>query len=74
MIRAAALVLLASRPVDFRTGALALAALAAEVLVFCTGLADRMEIVLWDRSGLVLIRKPLEGSAFRWLPIVDGAV
>lgn len=81
---AGARVLLASRPVDFRKGAHALVALAAEVLsaepysgtvlVFRARRADRIKIVLWDGSGLVLISKQLEGGAFRWPPIIDGAV
>lgn len=81
---AGARVLLASRPVDCRKGSHGLAALAAEVLgadpfsgvvlVFRAKRADRVKIVLWDGSGLVLVSKRLEGGAFRWPPIVDGAV
>jgi transposase len=81
---AGARVLLATRPVDFRKGAHSLAALAAEVLgedpfsgavlVFRSKRADRIKILLWDMSGLVLVWKQLEGSAFRWPPVVDGAV
>jgi transposase len=77
-------VLLASRPVDFRKEADALAALAADVLeadpfsgvvlVFRARRADRIKIVLWDGSGLVLVSKHLEGGTFRWPPVVDGAV
>ena len=77
-------ILLASRPVDFRKGAHSLAALAAEVLgadpfsgavlVFRARRADRIKILVWDGSGLVLIWKQLEGGAFRWPPIVDGAL
>lgn len=77
-------ILLASRPVDFRKGAHSLAALAAEVLgadpfsgavlVFRSRRADRIKILVWDGSGLVLIWKQLEGGAFRWPPIVDGAL
>ncbi len=80
---AGARVLLAARPVDFRKGAHSLAALAAEVLgedpfsgavlVFRSGRADRAKILVWDGSGLVLIWKQLEGRAFRWPPVVDGA-
>ena len=61
-----------------------MAALAAEVLsadpfseavlVFRAKRADRIKIVLWDGSGLVLIAKQLEGGAFRWPPIIDDAV
>jgi transposase len=81
---AGARVLLATRPVDFRKGAHSLAALAAEVLgadpfsgvvlVFRSKRADRVKIVVWDGSGLVLIWKQLEGGVFRWPPVVDGTV
>ena len=81
---AGARVLLAARLVDFRKGAHSLAALAAEVLgedpfsgavlVFRSGRADRVKILVWDGSGLVLIWKQLEGRTFRWPPVVDGVV
>ena len=81
---AGARVLLAARPVDFRKGAHSLAALAAEVLgadpfsgavlVFRSRRADRIKILVWDGSGLVLVWKQLEGRAFRWPPAVDGVV
>ncbi len=77
-------VLLATRPVDFRRGAHSLAALAAEelgenpfsgvVLVFRSKRRDRVKILVWDTSGLVLIWKQLEGGAFRWPPVVDGVM
>lgn len=73
---AGARILLATKPVDFRKGARSLAALAAEmlgadpfsgaVLVFRSRRADRIKILVWDGSGLVLIWKQLEGVAFRW--------
>ena len=34
--------------------------------------ADRIKILVWDGSGLVLVWKQLEGGAFRWPQIVDG--
>ena len=81
---AGARVLLAARPVDFRKGAHSLAALAAEalredpfsgaVLVFRSGRADRVKILVWDGSGLVLVWKQLEGRSFRWPPVVDGVL
>ena len=81
---AGARILLATRPVDFRKGAHSLAALAAEilsedpfsgvVLVFRSKRADRIKLVVWDGSGLVLVWKQLEGGAFRWPPVVDGAL
>jgi transposase len=44
------------------------------VLVFRAKRADRIKILLWDGSGLVLAWKQLEGGAFRWPPVVDGTV
>ena len=77
-------ILLATKPVDFRKGAHSLAALAAEVLgadpfsgavlVFRSRRADRIKILVWDGSGLVLVWKQLEGGAFRWPPVVDGVL
>ena len=77
-------ILLSTRPVDFRRGAHSLAALTAEVLsedpfsgvvlVFRSRRADRVKILVWDGSGLVLIWKQLEGGAFRWPPVVDGVL
>ena len=77
-------VLIATRPVDFRKGADSLAALAKEtlaqdpfsgaVLVFRSRRADRIKILVWDGSGLVLVWKRLEQGAFRWPPISDGVM
>ena len=81
---AGARILLATKPVDFRKGAHSLAALAAEVLgadpfsgavlVFRSRRADRVKILIWDGSGLVLVWKQLEASAFRWPAMVDGMI
>ncbi len=75
-------VLVATKPVDFRSGADRLAALVREALgedpfsgtifVFRCKRADRVKIVAWDGSGLVLFWKRLEQGAFRWPPISDG--
>jgi transposase len=83
-IPAGARVLVATRPIDFRKGAHSLAALAAEVLgedpfsgvviVFRAKRADRLKILVWDTSGLVLIWKQLQQSAFRWPPVMDGVM
>jgi transposase len=69
-------VLIATRPVDFRKGADSLAALAKEtlahdpfsgaVLVFRSRRADRIKILVWDGSGLLLVWKRLEQGAFKW--------
>ena len=81
---AGARVLLATKPVDFRRGAHALAALATAelgenpysgaVLVFRSKRGDRVKILVWDSSGLVLIWKQLEGGAFRWPAVKDGVM
>jgi transposase len=77
-------ILLATRPIDFRKGAHGLAALAQEVLaedpfsgtviVYRSKRADRVKILVWDTSGLVLIWKQLQHGLFRWPPIMDGVV
>jgi transposase len=75
-------VLVATKPVDFRKGADGLAALVREALgrdpfcgtlfVFRARRADRVKILAWDGSGLILLWKRLEHGAFRWPPITDG--
>jgi len=77
-------VLIAAKPVDFRKGANGLAALAKEVLaqdpfsgaiiVFRAKRMDRVKILLWDGSGLVLVWKRLEQGGFKWPPIMDGVM
>jgi transposase len=83
-VPAGARVLLATRPVDFRKGAHGLAALAQEVLaadpfsgaviVYRSKRGDRVKILVWDSSGLVLIWKQLQQGSFRWPPIMDGVM
>jgi transposase len=81
---AGARILLATRPVDFRKGAHGLAALAQEVLgenpfsgtviVYRSKRSDRVKILVWDTSGLVLVWKQLQHESFRWPPIMDGVL
>jgi transposase len=83
-IPARARILLATRPIDFRKGAHGLAALAQEVLaedpfsgaviVYRAKRGDRVKILVWDSSGLVLIWKQLQQGSFRWPPIMDGVL
>jgi transposase len=83
-IPAGARVLVATRPVDFRKGAHSLAALTAEVLgedpfsgaviVFRAKRADRLKILVWDTSGVVLVWKQLQQNTFRWPPVMDGVM
>ncbi|MFG1480782.1 IS66 family insertion sequence element accessory protein TnpB [Xanthobacter sp. V4C-4] len=77
-------VMVATRPVDFRKGAEGLAALVREtmgadpfsgtVYVFRTKRADRVKLVFWDGTGVVLVAKRLEDGEFRWPKIEDGAL
>jgi transposase len=83
-VPAGARILLATRPVDFRKGAHGLAALAQEmlaedpfsgaVIVYRSKRADRIKILVWDSSGLVLIWKQMQQGLFRWPPIMDGVM
>jgi transposase len=69
------LVATATRPVDFRRGADGLAAVVQSVLrqdpfsgtiyVFRCKRADRVKLLVWDGSGLVLLWKRLESGAFK---------
>jgi transposase len=86
MIAAAAgvKIFVATKPVDFRRGADSLVALVRETLdldpfagtifIFRSKRADRLKIVAWDGTGLVLLWKRLEHGAFRWPPISDGVM
>ena len=77
-------VMVASRPVDFRRGINGLVALVAEALqadpycgdifVFRSRRMDRLKLIAWDGSGMVLVSKWLEQGRFTWPPIRDGAV
>ncbi|WGF90893.1 IS66 family insertion sequence element accessory protein TnpB [Marinivivus vitaminiproducens] len=77
-------ILIAMKPVDFRKGADGLAAFAREVLqqdpfsgtvlVFRAKRADRVKIVAWDGSGLVMLWKRLDDGAFKWPPVTDGVM
>jgi transposase len=77
-------VLVATKPVDFRKGADGLVALVREqiqydpfcgtIFIFRSKRADRLKIVAWDGSGLVLVWKRLEQGAFKWPPISDGVM
>ena len=77
-------VLVATRPVDFRRGADGLAATVQSILqqdpfsgtvfVFRSKRADRVKLLVYDGTGLVLIWKRLEGGTFKWPPISDGVM
>ncbi|MER8537610.1 IS66 family insertion sequence element accessory protein TnpB [Mesorhizobium sp. M1005] len=74
----------ATRPVVFRRGMDGLALAVQEMLgldpfcgaafVFRAKRADRIKILVWDRTGLVLVHKRLEGSKFVWPQVRDGVM
>jgi transposase len=76
--------MVATKPVDFRKGAEGLAALVREkmrtdrfsgvVYVFRAKRADRVKLIFWDGSGVVLVAKRLENGQFRWPAIRDGVM
>ena len=77
-------VLIATRPVDFRKGMDGLAALVQEELktdpfsgviyVFRSKRADRLKLIFWDGTGMVLVAKRLHEAKFRWPKIEDGVM
>ena len=77
-------VLVATKPVDFRKGAGGLAALVKDemgadpfsgvIYVFRAKRADKIKLLYWDGTGVVLVAKTLEQGVFRWPKIRDGAM
>ena len=74
--------MIATKPVDFRKGHDGLAALAERelgldphsgiILVFRAKRGDRIKVLLWDGTGLVLCYKRLEQGKFAWPKVQDG--
>ncbi|MBB4276377.1 IS66 family insertion sequence element accessory protein TnpB [Rhizobium mongolense] len=77
-------VYVATRPIDFRKGHDGLAALvqpmfgldpfSGAAFIFRSKRADRLKILVWDKTGLVLIHKRLEGTKFVWPQVRDGVM
>ena len=75
---------LATGPVDFRKGMDGLAAIvqtefdldpfSGAIFIFRSKRADRLKIVVWDGSGLVLVYKRIEGAGFVWPRARGGTV
>jgi transposase len=42
--------------------------------IFRSKRADRIKILIWDGSGLILIYKRLDDAKFRWPRIEDGVM
>jgi transposase len=77
-------VLVWSAPVDFRAGMDRLAALvqvtlhldpfAGDVFVFRSRRPDRLKLLVYDGTGLVLVTKRLEDGRFKWPLVTEGVV
>jgi len=77
-------VLIATKPVDFRKQATGLAALVQHELrvdpfsgvlfIFRSKRADRIKLLIYDGTGLVLVSKRLEEGRFRWPQVSDGVM
>lgn len=75
-------IVVATKPVDFRKGHDGLAALVKNelrkdpftgtVFVFRSKRADRLKLLYWDGTGLVMTYKRLEETTFTWPAIRDG--
>lgn len=76
-------IVVASKPADFRKGHDGLAALVKNALhkdpftgtvfVFRAKRADRLKLIYWDGTGLVMAYKRLEDHVFTW-PAIRGGV
>lgn len=83
-VGAGARIVVATKPVDFRKGHDGLAAVVQKelglnphsgvVVVFRAKRGDRIKILTWDGSGMVMVYKRLEDSKFAWPAISDGVM
>jgi transposase len=77
-------IVIATKPVDFRKGHDGLAAVAERelgldphsgvIVVFRAKRGDRIKVLLWDGSGMVMAYKRLEQGKFSWPGISDGVM
>lgn len=75
-------IVVASQPIDFRKGHDSLAALVKNALhkdpftgtvfVFRAKKSDRLKLLYWDGTGLVMAYKRLEEHSFTWPAVKDG--
>lgn len=75
-------IMVATKPVDFRKGHDGLATLVKNelhkdpftgtVFVFRSRKADRLKLIYWDGSGIVMAYKRLEERTFTWPGIKNG--
>lgn len=77
-------VMVSAQPIDFRRGVHGLVAMVADTLradpycgnvfVFRSKRKDRIKMIFWDGSGMVLVTKWLEEGGFVFPPLRDGVV
>ena len=77
-------VFVATEPIDFRTGVHGLVAKVAQnfngdpysgdVYVFRAKRADRLKLLVFDGTGMVLATKWLEEGGFAWPPVQGGVM
>ena len=77
-------IMVATKPIDFRKGHDSLAALVKNelrkdpftgtVFVFRARKVDRLKLLYWDGTGLVMAYKRLEEASFTWPAIKDGVM
>ncbi|MFZ3585290.1 IS66 family insertion sequence element accessory protein TnpB [Loktanella sp. DJP18] len=77
-------ILIATRPVDFRCGHRALALIvqtelkldphSGVTIVFRSKRGDRLKILVWDGTGLVMVYKVLEQGNFAWPKVQAGTM
>lgn len=75
---------IASKPVDFRKGMDGLATLvqnefeldpfSGAIFIFRSKRSDRMKLIVWDGTGLVMIYKRIEGKGFEWPRMKNGVI
>jgi len=75
-------IVVSAKPIDFRRGHDGLVALvqaelgldphSGVVVFFRSRISDRMKVLLWDGTGLVLVYIGFERGGFTWPPIREG--
>ena len=75
---------LATEPVDFRKGLDGLASIvlnefdldpfSGAVFIFRSKVADRLKLIVWDGTGLVMTYKRIESKSFVWPRLRNGMI